>query len=854
MNKIPLIVLFVLVLLPGVQAQENPAPVPPNYERIQKETRRWFGEYRYKSLVKRFERCDTSLTVDHYRCLYYGAAQRGDSTYTLSAVSRRTGNTGWLQLMGLLQAVWSSGNGSDTLPFHVASRADARYMRDDTGDPEVCCALMGMPLRRPSNARVEPLVPRSGRDIFGSKDSVAMVRLGVLPTAEQRRLFDLASNHDHLAKDSLYRTYDRVPNGRLWLDLQFAERDGWEVRTYEKHLPAHRGDTSVLLAEYYLRMAKAALEDAEEYDGWSRYKDILGLCDTICRFWPSSIAAQHAVVLRERVLAGDVRLRDVQRPYIVPYAAGEWALGTLWHRQTDRVFLRLTPMDSASAGGYVVLKQWAMPVVRHDDLVYHEAYVYLPPMSTGRYLLWASADSLFRSYEAQEVVFSDRYLMADKVGRGVVMDSRTGKPVQGFEVHLQYEGHTVATTLTDRHGCFAIEVPDSGNEYRYTLYAPYRGVDLARSSHAYHTDLWYFELDTARFEDDLDDDEDGLDEDDLDEEEPQEDEEGNGNFDGEGCDLYLDSATCDSLWFSYGYWDYMKGGMKSTPAVDAELSVGRLLPPAVHRLNHTMLSSDAEHSIDSAEFERRFPGFAYSPYINNTGLWPVADSVTLRQHFEPAKRHAFALPPMSPDGVYRVTVRAGEKSTHTTLYQGRMPITTSHVDAWAEHPGPIALGDTIRIHLASWQKDVQAVVQLEVNGRVTDVRRVSLHGKELVLEYPVGDVEGIVLWKVASVWHGEPSNAAIIFVVGPHASDYEKQFNSELYYIENHLLDWSRFYDEQRLRQAPQVVYPDRQQFVPSVWRYLDLREKGLQGMHLYCPGEYNRWRNINYMWRIFCR
>jgi hypothetical protein len=118
----------------------------------------------------------------------------------------------------------------------------------------------------------------------------------------------------------------------------------------------------------------------------------------------------------------------------------------------------------------------------------------------------------------------------------------------------------------------------------------------------------------------------------------------------------------------------------------------------------------------------------------------------------------------------------------------------------------------------------------------------------------VGDVEGIVLWKVASVWHGEPSNAVIMFAVGPHAGDYEKQYNRELYYIENHLLDWSRFYDEQRLRQAPQAIYPDRQQFVPSVWRYLDLPEKGLRGGLLYCPGEYNRWRNVSYMWRIFCR
>ncbi|MDY6372350.1 MAG: hypothetical protein SPL12_08690 [Bacteroidales bacterium] len=841
------ILLLLTLFAAALQAQENPAPVPPNYERIDKETRRWFGEYRYRSLVRRFERGDTSLTVDHYRCLYYGAGQRGDTTYTLSAVSRRAGNAGWLQFMGLHQAVWSSGNGSDTLPFHVASYADARFMRDDTRDPDVCCSLMGKPLRRRTAARMEPLVPRSGRDIFGARDSVAMVQLGVLPTAEQRRLFDRAASRDHLAVDSLRRSYEGRPNGSLWFDLQLAEFDGWSSDEYELNLHSHRGDTSLLLAEYYLRMAKESFVEAEKYSRGYRYQKILHWCDTIERFWPASVAAQHAAVLRSKVLTGDVRLKDDHRPYIVPFATGEWALATLWHRRTDRVYLRLTPMDSVVREHPKVLKAWTMAVTQHPDLLFHEAYVYLPPMSTGRYLLWASADSLFRSYEAQEVVFSDRYLMADKVGRGVVMDSRTGKPIQGFEVHLQYEGHTVATTRTDPNGCFAFEVPRSGNEYRYTLYAPYKGVDLARSSQAYPSNLWHFELDTARYEDDME-------EDDSDEEELQEEIDWKDFFEKKGASLYLDSAACDSLWFSYGCWDYTAGEMKYTPAVDAELSVERLLPPTVHRLNHTMLSHDAEHSIDSAEFERRFPGFAYSPYINNTGLWPLADSETLRQRFAPARRHAFALPPMSPDGVYRVTVRAGEKSRHTTLYQGRMPITTSHVDAWAEHPGPIALGDTIRIHLASWQKDVQAVVQLEVNGRVTDVRRVSLHGKELVLEYPVDDVEGIVLWKVASVWHGEPSNAAIMFVVGPHAGDYEKQFNSEWYYIKNHLLDWSRFYDEQRLRQAPQVVYPDRQQFVPSVWRYLDLRDKGLRGAHLYCPGEYNRWRNFSYMWRIFCR
>jgi hypothetical protein len=149
---------------------------------------------------------------------------------------------------------------------------------------------------------------------------------------------------------------------------------------------------------------------------------------------------------------------------------------------------------------------------------------------------------------------------------------------------------------------------------------------------------------------------------------------------------------------------------------------------------------------------------------------------------------------------------------------------------------------------------VQAVVQLEVNGRVTDVRHVKLNGKEQVLEYPVGNEGGIVLWKVASVWHGEPSNVAALFYVGPYADYYEKRFGDYYSTMEDHLLEWTRYSDGYRLRQEPQVVWPDRQQFVPSAWRYLDLRDKGLRGARLYCPGEYNRWRNFSPMEAVRCR
>lgn len=832
----------------GLWAQENPAPMPPNYERIRKEMKRWFGEYNYKKLVKRFERCDTTMTVDHYRCLYYGAALRGDTAYTLSACSRRAGNAGWLQLMGLLQAVWSSGNGSDTLPFHVATYADARFMRDDTGDSNVRCMLMGRPLWRKSVTPMEHMQVKSAVDLWGERDSVAMVRLGVLPTAEQRRLFKLVANAEPHAKELLRSSYEGVPNSCLWLDLELAELNHWGTRSYEQHLDRHRGDTSVLLAEYYLRMAKEALEDADNYNEWSRYQDIVGWCDTICRFWPSSIVAQHARALRERVLTGEVRLKDVHRPYVVPYAADEWALGTVWHRLTKKVWLRLTPMDTVERVHPKVLKEWSMEVTEHPDLVYHEAYVYLPPMPTGHYLLWASADSLFCHYEAQEVIFSDRYLMADQVGRGVVMDSRTGKPVKGFKVCLRNKGNTVATTRTDKHGYFAFEVPEEADHYnRYTLYAPYKGLDLARGMDAYPLELEHFVLDTTRLEDEWEEDEweedDGDDVLDLD---------SLAKIAQKDYRIYYDSASCDSLWFCYGYfhWD---GKTHYLPAVDAELTVERLQPPAVHRLNHTMLSSDAQQTIDSAEFERRFPGFAYSPSFNRTDDWPVVELVGVwHQHFEEAENHAFALPPMEADGVYRVTLKAGEKETHTTLFQGQMPMNTSHIDAWSEGRGMLAVGDTLRIHLATWQKDVRLVALLTVNGRVTDCREVRLDGDEQVLEYPLGDVEGIVMWKVASVWHSEPSNVMLGFGVGPRAKDYWEQFNTYLFYMERHFMEWTRYRGVQRLRHAPKPAYPDQRQFIPSVCRYLEI--KLLQIGHLYCPGEYRRWRLISYWDRLRCR
>ena len=169
-------------------AQENPAPMPPNYERIYKETHRLFGEYRYKRLLRHFDRCDTAMTVDHFRCLYYGDAMRkhtpikytlcdrvltdsvldtADAQRHLRMVERILNeypcrlslrdyryrllcrlygsahpltNQAWWQLQMLLVAVWSTGDGSGQHPFHVREGKDAYYMVKDMGlHPTMLC-------------------------------------------------------------------------------------------------------------------------------------------------------------------------------------------------------------------------------------------------------------------------------------------------------------------------------------------------------------------------------------------------------------------------------------------------------------------------------------------------------------------------------------------------------------------------------------------------------------------------------------------------------------------------------------------------------------------------------------------
>lgn len=114
--------------------QENGVTLKPNYRKIARVVKSPSSPYFLDSLEARFFRCDTAMTVDDLRCLYYGdtlyslvnAAAIYDRRCRRFGRDSRQANDAWWQYQMLVTAIWSTGDGSRRRPLHVACPEDAR--------------------------------------------------------------------------------------------------------------------------------------------------------------------------------------------------------------------------------------------------------------------------------------------------------------------------------------------------------------------------------------------------------------------------------------------------------------------------------------------------------------------------------------------------------------------------------------------------------------------------------------------------------------------------------------------------------------------------------------------------------
>lgn len=126
-----------------IMAQDNGRTLKPNYRKIARVVKSPSSPYYLDSLEERFSRCDTTLTVDDLRCLYYGGAANmltashkalDAAVLRFGMASRRAGIMWWRYQM-LTTAVWSTGDGSKRNPLYVTGRDDALWVATDFGAP-----------------------------------------------------------------------------------------------------------------------------------------------------------------------------------------------------------------------------------------------------------------------------------------------------------------------------------------------------------------------------------------------------------------------------------------------------------------------------------------------------------------------------------------------------------------------------------------------------------------------------------------------------------------------------------------------------------------------------------------------
>ena len=115
-------------------AQDNGATMKPNYRKIARVVQSPSSPYFLDSLLARFGRGDTSLTVDDMRCIYYSSSNNSLNdafrVYTLRSgrfgLQSRQANDAWWRYQMPTTAVWSTGDGTKRKPLHVTSREDAK--------------------------------------------------------------------------------------------------------------------------------------------------------------------------------------------------------------------------------------------------------------------------------------------------------------------------------------------------------------------------------------------------------------------------------------------------------------------------------------------------------------------------------------------------------------------------------------------------------------------------------------------------------------------------------------------------------------------------------------------------------
>lgn len=204
------------------------------------------------------------------------------------------------------------------------------------------------------------------------------------------------------------------------------------------------------------------------------------------------------------------------------------------------------------------------------------------------------------------------------------------------------------------------------------------------------------------------------------------------------------------------------------------------------------------HSIDSAEFARRFP-YLLMDTLNRHSL-SALPAFTLANSYDIAMSlgdtASVDLSKLAP-GLYCIALQMplpeGDADSVESLFYHY------HTPGYRLGSGPfyadivggrhLAVGDTLRVKVGSCYRGVTVMCQVEENGKVLEVKRLEFNDNDTVLALPLRR-RGVVQMKFLSMWQGEFESWTASVDVGRTRLDW---YWDELY--SNKTFDLSRQYE-----------------------------------------------------------
>ena len=275
----------------------------------------------------------------------------------------------------------------------------------------------------------------------------------------------------------------RTPNGEKPTD-----------KTYRRYIEKYKGTKCEWIVSFYEEAARWLL-------GEGRRVEAKAICDeAIARYGESTLIGGC------KTMSADIAHPNIKLEMLGSEMEGHDLLARVTVRNIDQLYFRVIKKDKAYEKIYSsdqlqavyrkakVEKEWSQKLPHRTDYGEQKAYVYIPPMEHGKWILLVSSSKDFQEngMVAKQFDCCEAQIVSAAPGwsnymEGYVVTRTDGKALSGVKVELEAYDYnkdtrtTVAQTTTDSKGYYHFDNP-KGLYRNYRVIATYKGYTMDRSA------------------------------------------------------------------------------------------------------------------------------------------------------------------------------------------------------------------------------------------------------------------------------------------------------------------------------------------------------------------------------------